>query len=101
MPKVIEPGKKEFIGNCSRCGCKFSYTLEELKPMYPHKFIYCPDCGAEYYHPDQFNSSNETLGDWALKDGIDDSLKIFKQFSEEKSVDGSDRYPTTARSCQW
>ena len=68
MPKVIKPGKKEFIGTCGRCGCEFSYTLEELKAQYPLN-ISCPECGREYYHPDQSSSSNETLGE-EIKDSF-------------------------------
>lgn len=56
MPKVIKHGKKEFVGICDRCGCKFSYTINELKAQYPLKYIRCPDCGDEYYHPNQDNS---------------------------------------------
>ena len=84
MPKVIKSGKKEFIGNCSLCGCEFSYTLEELHTKYtPCKSIRCPECGAEYYHPDQSNSSNETLEDYSFKEEIKDSLRVFKQFCSE------------------
>ena len=81
MPKVIKPGKKEFIGNCRQCGCEFSYTLEELMEQYhPIKFIHCPECGDEYYHPDQSNSSNDNIDDYMSRIQIQDSLKIFKQF---------------------
>ena len=69
--KVIKPGKKDFIGNCRRCGCEFSYTLEELMAQYPLKFVNCPECGDEYYHPDQsveykpvMYNSTEVKPDW-------------------------------------
>lgn len=82
MPKVIKPGKKEFIGNCRQCGCEFSYTLEELEAQYPFNSVPCPECGYRCYHPDQSNSSNETIEDYASKIAIQDSLSVFKQFSE-------------------
>ena len=90
MAKVIKPGKKEFIGNCNRCGCEFSYTLEELKAQYPLKFIHCPECGDEYYHPDQSSSSNETMVDYPFEKEINDLLGVFKQFSKEKRIVDSD-----------
>ena len=58
--KIIKPGKDEFEGHCSRCGCHFRYTLDELK-ISPSNYVSCPYCGADYYHPDQsksYDSSN-------------------------------------------
>ena len=60
MIKIIKPGKKEFIGICSRCGCEFSY---ELRDLFYGSFVRCPDCYHEYYHPFQgqdFNSCTDT-----------------------------------------
>ncbi len=54
--KIIEPGKQEFEGCCKRCGCLFSYTLEDLKNRYPLN-LKCPYCDREYYHPDQDHNS--------------------------------------------
>lgn len=101
MPKVIKPGKKEFIGICSRCGCEFSYTIEELNAQYSIRYVRCPECGDEYYHPDQSNNFNETFGDYDFEKEIKDSLKVFKQFSEGKHVDDSDwsYHPTVSKSC--
>lgn len=94
LTKVIKPGKKEFIGNCSRCGCEFSYTLEELKAQYPLKFLRCPECGDEYHHPDQSNNSDETPVDYPFEKQINDLLDVFKQFSKEKHTIGSDSSST-------
>ena len=49
MKKVIESGKKEFIAVCSRCGCKFSYELEDVFGG----GIHCPECGDYIVHPKQ------------------------------------------------
>ena len=97
--KIIKAGKKEFIGNCRRCGCEFSYTLEEFLAQYPFDSIPCPECGHRCYHPDQSNSYSETLSDYATEEGIKDALNGFKQFSEGKHIDDSDwsYHPTITR----
>lgn len=104
MPKIIKPGKKEFIGTCSRCGCEFSYTLKELDAIYPYKYVHCPECGDKYYHPDQSNNYDETIEDYDFEKEIKDSLGIFKQFkqfSEGKHIDDSDwsHNPAVTKSC--
>lgn len=63
--KVIKHGKKNFVAVCARCGCKFSYTINELKAQYPLKYIRCPECGDEYYHPSQDNSQATFIYDKA------------------------------------
>lgn len=50
MIKIIKPGKKEFIGICSRCGCEFSYELSDISC---NNYVYCPDCHEGYFHPYQ------------------------------------------------
>lgn len=44
MIKIIEEGKKEFVGICRRCSCKFSYEVEDICVDY----VTCPDCGYIY-----------------------------------------------------
>lgn len=78
MPKIIKPGKKEFIGTCKRCGCEFSYTLDELKAQYPLKFVHCPECNEEYYHPDQ-NTDSESLNDWVTRKVLEGQVKSYKE----------------------
>ena len=48
--KIIKPGHKEFVATCLRCGCVFSYTIDELKKRWPMKFMKCPECEEEVYH---------------------------------------------------
>lgn len=53
MIKIIIRGKETFDAVCARCGCKFTYQLEDLKRMACSEYVCCPDCGEEYYHPAQ------------------------------------------------
>ena len=46
MIKVIKHGKTEFRGYCSRCGCEFTYELEDITLS---AFVVCPDCGEHIY----------------------------------------------------
>ena len=46
MIKIIKHGKKEFRGYCSRCGCEFTYELEDVTLS---AFVVCPDCGDHIY----------------------------------------------------
>ena len=80
--KIIKPGKKEFIGTCSRCGCEFSYTLEELKAQYPLKYVLCPECDKEYYHPDQ-NICEENLSDYITRKSLEDSKNKNEELIDE------------------
>ena len=73
--KIIKHGKKEFQTICSRCGCEFSYTLEELLSNYPVKTVNCPDCGYECYHPDQSTDSNKDLYSWITEKALSDTAK--------------------------
>lgn len=47
MIKIIEQGQKTFTRTCDRCGCKFSYELEDLVGM---DSIYCPCCSKCLIH---------------------------------------------------
>ena len=54
MIEIIEHGKEKFEITCSRCGCKFTYQLEDLdKPYGGSEFINCPDCKERLYHKNQ------------------------------------------------
>lgn len=55
--------------------------------QYPHRYIRCPWCGDEYYHPDQHICSGDSFFDTAVEEGIRDSLSIFKQFREGEKKD--------------
>lgn len=49
MIKIIKPGNKTFTAMCSKCGCEFSYELEDLD--FPHEeYVKCPECGDHCYH---------------------------------------------------
>lgn len=51
MIEIIEHGKDKFDAVCPRCGCKFTYQLEDLKTYMITEFVDCPDCGKRYNHP--------------------------------------------------
>ena len=51
--KVIKPGKKEFHGFCTRCGCEFTYEISDLKLSATSNKLNCPTCGNTYYHPSE------------------------------------------------
>lgn len=46
MIKIIKDGQKDFIANCSICGCEFSYQTEDIKLSY----VACPCCGFHVSH---------------------------------------------------
>jgi hypothetical protein len=66
--KVIKHGKKEFTATCPRCGCVFSYTIEELCGRWPLKYMLCPDCEEEVYHKEQ---ETEAIPDVNISTGGD------------------------------
>ena len=54
MIEIIEHGKEKFEITRSRCGCRFTYQLEDLdKPPIGSEFINCPDCKERLYHKNQ------------------------------------------------
>ena len=53
MVTIITPGLTTFTGQCSRCGCVFSYQLEDLKIWCVTPQLPCPTCGTAYLHPSQ------------------------------------------------
>ena len=78
MPKVIKSGKKEFITVCNRCGCEFTYTLDELLANYPLKYVKCPDCGNECHHPDQNSLESNDWNDWIPREALKEISKSYK-----------------------
>jgi transcription elongation factor Elf1 len=55
MPVIVKKGPETFTATCRRCGCMFSYKIEELKrySKYGQGTVDCPQCGNEHEHPDQ------------------------------------------------
>lgn len=54
MIKVIKEGKKIFQTTCYRCGCEFSYELDDLSVgMLMAESVKCPSCNTDVYHPEQ------------------------------------------------
>lgn len=53
MIKIIKPGnKKEYIKTCPKCGCEFSYELEDISYLH----ITCPCCKYSMQHSELDNS---------------------------------------------
>ena len=50
MIKIIKEPSKEFIMICSKCNCKFSYELEDLKQSISAYYLHCPHCNQELFH---------------------------------------------------
>ena len=46
MIKIIKDGQKDFIANCSICGCEFSYQTEDIRCS----SVACPCCGFYVFH---------------------------------------------------
>lgn len=44
MIKIIKEGKKEFIGICPICGCKFSYQASDIELGAGQSQVHCPQC---------------------------------------------------------
>ena len=101
MPKVIKHGKKEFVGICDRCGCKFSYTINELKAQYPLKYIRCPDCGDEYYHPNQDNSQATFIYDKAPAPLFDYSKTALPSYIPPTTITSTPWPPALSSSTIW
>ena len=52
MITIIKEGKKVFKTKCNRCGCEFSYQLEDLD-IALKQYTYCPCCNNQCYHKNQ------------------------------------------------
>ena len=50
MIKIIKEGKKQFQGNCEKCGCVFLYEIADMSGA---DYVECPCCGQWLYHPEQ------------------------------------------------
>lgn len=48
--KIIKEGRKTFTAFCERCGCEFTYDLNDLKLSCASDKIACPTCGKDFYH---------------------------------------------------
>ena len=46
MIKIIKDGQRDFIANCSICGCEFSYQTEDIRGS----SVACPCCGFYVSH---------------------------------------------------
>ena len=70
MKKIIKPGAKFFIMTCTRCGCEYSYDIEEIgktsKLIVSNSGVQCPQCGNIDIH----SKENATYPDY-------DYLKVY------------------------
>ena len=57
MIKIIKHGKKMFEATCNKCGCKFSYELEDIGLVIPGH-VRCPECDTSVEHQDQSGKIN-------------------------------------------
>lgn len=55
MIKITKPGKTVFNGKCGKCGCEFTYELEDLWNNFGSGYVKCPECSDKYFHPSQSN----------------------------------------------
>lgn len=53
MIKIIKPGKTVFNVTCGRCGCEFTYELEDLHTYFGSEYVRCSECSHDSYHPRQ------------------------------------------------
>lgn len=68
--KIIKSGKQTFEVVCSKCGCKFSYELEDV-----HLFgVTCPECGCNILHPNQ-RDKDEDDEEWENFPNLDGYIK--------------------------
>lgn len=51
MIKIIKEGHKQFQGTCFKCGCEYTYELEDIKD----DCVKCPQCGAFNTHMPRAN----------------------------------------------
>lgn len=45
--KIIKEGKKEYYMTCHKCGCEFTYELEDINY---NSSVKCPCCSDNLYH---------------------------------------------------
>ncbi len=54
--RIVEEPPNAYHATCSKCGCKFSYALSDLRKNYgltASDGVNCPQCGRTHRHPDQ------------------------------------------------
>lgn len=54
MIKIIEEGHKQFSNTCFKCGCKYTYELEDVDTK--TDCVKCPQCGANNVHLPRANA---------------------------------------------
>lgn len=54
MIKIIEEGHKQFRNTCFKCGCKYTYELEDVNTK--TDCVKCPQCGANNVHLPRANA---------------------------------------------
>ena len=52
MIKIIKRGHKQFRDTCYKCGCEYTYELEDVKD----DCVKCPQCGASNVHMPRANA---------------------------------------------
>lgn len=60
MIKVIKHGETTFLGKCDRCGCEFTYNLDDVNIA---NTVPCPDCIGRVYHKLETNRIKSNGGD--------------------------------------
>lgn len=65
MVKIIREGTNKFQAICSKCGCEFSYELEDLDSL---NYVECPFCHEEYKHKDQTPKFPDRRDFWYTND---------------------------------
>lgn len=81
MIKIIKDGRKEFVGNCDMCGCKFSYDISDVA-FTSHSWkqsgtsalcdllpgVPCPCCGHHYVHKNLlYDFTTESLNSISIR----------------------------------
>jgi hypothetical protein len=53
--RIITAAPTEHRAQCSKCGCRFVYTVNDLHHSYigALDWVGCPSCGKSFTHPDQ------------------------------------------------
>lgn len=82
MIKIIKDGQRDFIANCSICGCEFSYQTEDIKLS----SVPCPCCGFHVSH--RLNSLKRQSN---IEDNENNTIQLrwnsdignFEQFSDK------------------
>lgn len=78
MIKVIEHGKADYVAECDKCGCKFSYEIRDVVGG----TVRCPDCGGHARHDRIFNGTpdSRTVDELYLE------MPTIKSFEERTAI---------------